>query len=248
MLTYARQRGADALATGHYARTRKDGAGRFRLLKGVDTSKDQSYFLAFLNQYQLSRACFPLGDRHKSRVKRLAAEHNLTPWHKNESQDICFIPSGSYHDFMGRQYGSCGKPGPIRTVDGRIIGRHPGLHLFTVGQRKGINCPDKTPYYVVELLYKENCLVVGKKADTLAYDLYLKGVNWIWPKPAAPMEADTRIRYRHRAAPSVITPLPGSRVMIRFKTPQAAITPGQAAVFYRDQEIIGSGWITASVN
>jgi len=243
VLDFARKTGVSALGTGHYARVTKDEAGRFRLFKGADPKKDQSYFLAFLTQRQLAQACFPLGNMSKSEVRELAAEKGLCPAVKEESQDICFIRGMGYGEFLVRHGGFRPKPGPIEDMSGRIIGEHKGLHLFTIGQRRGINCPGPEPYYVVRLDLGKNRLTVGFKNDLLSGECKVAGINWIVQPPSSPIKIFTRVRYRHNAALSVLFPIDRHMAVVKFEENQAAITPGQGAVFYREDEVVGGGWI-----
>lgn len=239
---FAKNLGAAYLATGHYARIIKDDEGKYHLYKGLDPQKDQSYFLAFLSQQQLSYACFPLGNMTKQTVKKIAEENGLMPIHKTESQDICFIRGKSYSEFLEDQ-GLEPKPGIIVTTAGKIIGKHPGLHRFTVGQRKGINCPASEPYYVVKIDRINNHLIVGFKKDLFSSECSVAKIHRITHKPDFPAEVHTRIRYRHHAAPSVILPLDEKNAIVRFHVPQEAVTPGQGAVFYVGDEVIGGGFI-----
>lgn len=242
----ARRLGAKHLATGHYARIHKDSAGRLHLLKGRDAEKDQSYFLARLTPRQLAVACFPLGEMTKADVKKLARQKGLHPVTREESQDVCFIKNTSYGQFLARQKGFSPQPGLIETLDGRIIGEHHGLHLFTVGQRRGINCPAAEPYYVVRLDMARNRLVVGAKKDLLASECQVVDINWIQSPPTSPFEVRTRVRYRSREVSSTVFAGNDNTATVRFKAPLSAVTPGQAAVFYRDDEVLGGGWIENS--
>ena len=226
LFTFARKLGASRLATGHYARTSADSTGRFHLFRGKDRKKDQSYFLAFMTQKQLARACFPLGKMTKSAVKKLAKQKGLRPQIKKESQDICFIQDNKYGDFLLQQQDFKAKPGDIVDIKGHILGRHNGLHLFTIGQRRGINCPAVEPYYVVRLDINHNRLVVGLKKDLLSSSCRVNKINWIMEKPLAPLEVDIRLRYRHKAARSRLIPDGGTSAMCIFETPQSAVTPG----------------------
>ena len=213
--------GADYLATGHYAGIHKDPEGGLHLLKGVDRLKDQSYFLSFMTPGQLSRAIFPLGDITKSRVKKMASDRGLAPLSHSESQDICFIRGQSYTEFLGFSP----QPGPIEAMDGSIIGEHKGLHLFTIGQRRGINCPGPEPYYVVRIDTLNNRLVVGVKQDLYKDRCRVEGINWIQPAPEIPTQVHVRLRYRHTAVAATLFPS-GRQAAIEFETPQAAVTPG----------------------
>jgi len=243
VLDFARQQGASHLATGHYARISKDSRGRYHLFRGADPEKEQSYFLAFMTRQQLSQACFPLGEMTKSEVIKLAAKKGLRPATRKESQDICFIKSQSYGEFLASQKGFEAQPGIIEDLNGKILGRHKGLHLYTIGQRRGINCPASEPFYVVGINRKQNRLRVGFKKDLLSSQCSVVNINWINQKPAEPLNVHTRIRYRHKAAASTLIPLDANSATVHFETPQLAITPGQCAVFYRDDEVLGGGWI-----
>jgi tRNA-specific 2-thiouridylase len=240
------RRGINRLATGHYARIVKDDQHpkRVHLLKGIDKRKDQSYFLAFLTQKQLSRAIFPLGDFEKETVKRIAAERGLNPATKEESQDICFIKDNTYAQFVDRHSQVTHTPGDIVDTVGRILGRHKGLHLFTVGQRRGINCPAAEPYYVLRLNPRNNQLIVGHKQDTLSQECRVENINWIQSPPSENIGVYTRVRYRHKAAKSVLTPISSTKAIIRFDAPQASMAPGQGAVFYIGDELVGGGTIS----
>jgi tRNA-specific 2-thiouridylase len=248
LLELARQRGAQRLASGHYARTRQDAQGAVHLLKGSDGAKDQSYFLARLTPLQLAAASFPLGGMTKAEVKQLAARQGLHPVARKESQDICFIRQRSYGEFLQDQLGLTPRPGPIVDLAGRRIGEHPGLHRFTIGQRRGINCPAAEPYYVVRLEPKENRLVVGVKTDLLREDCVLEEMNWIQPPAAPSFAAHIRIRYRQRAVPAQIFPQEKTEARVVFRKPQAAVTPGQAGVLYQGDEVWGSGWIAGDTS
>lgn len=243
ILSAARALGASALATGHYARIKKDEKGRYHLLQGIDKIKDQSYFLARLNQEQLSAAIFPLGEFTKSEVKDIAQKVGLEPVIKNESQDICFIQDKNYGEFLATQTDYIPKPGDIVDLAGNLIGKHHGLHFFTIGQRRGINCPAPKPYYVIGIDPEQNRLIIGSKNDLLATGLKAIRINWIISPPDSVISVDTRIRGRHAPVPSTIFPINRETAEIIFEKPQAAVTPGQGAVFYQGQEALGSGWI-----
>lgn len=243
VLEFARNMGATRFATGHYAQIKRDLNGRYRLYRGRDPQKDQSYFLAFLTQDQLAASCFPLGNLTKTAVEKLAKEKDLKPVLKTESQDICFIRSKSYADFLNLQKGFRAKPGPIEDVHGHIIGEHRGLHQFTTGQRRGINCPASEPYYVVRMDAKENRLVVGFKKNLYASACSVGRINWIHDTPNTRIRVDTRVRYRSRAVASTLNPTGNDTAVVSFETPQHAITPGQGAVFYQNDEVLGGGFI-----
>lgn len=243
LLRFAQAAGAVALATGHYARTVEDPSGRFRLYKGADPQKDQSYFLARLAQDQLSRALFPLGGLTKARVRAIAAGRGLKPAAAQESQDVCFIRNGSYKDFLAGRGTPSLKPGPIEDTAGNLIGEHPGLHAFTIGQRRGINCPAAEPYYVVRRDIGRNRLVVGTKKDLLAVECRVAQINWIAPPPRGPIRVHTRLRYRTREVLSTLTPADEQAAVVTFDTLQTAVTPGQTAAFYDGEEVLGAGFI-----
>ena len=243
LLDEARRLGASRLATGHYARVEGGQGTRYRLRRGVDPTKDQSYFLSRLTQDQLMCACFPLGTLTKAKVKALAAENGLQPITRQESQDVCFIRETGYADFLVRTTGVSPQPGDIVDTAGHRVGVHSGLHQYTVGQRRGINCPASQAYYVVRIDTRRNRLVVGFKDDLVADHCRVTGINWIAGVPDGPVQADTRIRYRHRAVPSTVSPVGLDCAVVRFDQPQAAVTPGQGAVFYRGDEVLGGGWI-----
>ena len=243
VLAFARSLGASCLATGHYAGITKDEKDRYHLLRGIDLEKEQSYFLALLNQKQLSHACFPLGSMTKSEVIKLAEKKGLHPVIKKESQDICFIKGKTYGEFIAMQQGFTPKPGIIEDVYGNILGKHKGLHLFTIGQRRGINCPASEAYYVVSIDSEKNRLVVGFKKDLEVSECKVVNINWINQEPGFPIKVYTRVRYRHKAAPSMLFPVDSHTAIVRFENPQSAVTPGQCAVFYQDDEVLGGGWI-----
>jgi len=243
ILDHVRQKGAEGLATGHYARLATGSDGRRRLYRGIDTRKDQSYFLARLTQAQLKRARFPLGDLTKEAVRQIARQNRLVPAARGESQDICFIKNAPYHEFLRQQEGFTPRKGPIVDTRGRRLGYHQGLHQFTVGQRRGINCPAAEPYYVIGIDHRENRLVVGHRSELAREACTVEDINWIQPPQRFPAEVATQIRYRHRSAPSRLTASAPGSVRVTFDQPQEAITPGQGAVFYREDEVLGGGWI-----
>jgi tRNA-specific 2-thiouridylase len=235
--------GSPVVATGHYARIEKKDNGLYQLKKGIDPEKDQSYFLAFLSQQQLSAALFPLGKMTKKQVAELAYQEGLSPILEKESQDICFIRNNNYRQFLAGQENFFVPDGPIKNSRGEILGRHHGLHQFTIGQRRGINCPATEPYYVLKLNVKENTLVVGFKKELYQSELTVSNINWISPKPLFPIKVMTRIRYRHHAASSTLIPTGENTAKIVFDAPQLAIAPGQAAVCYHEEDILCGGFI-----
>jgi tRNA-uridine 2-sulfurtransferase len=248
VFNFARKLGASTLATGHYARIKEDRHGKFHLFKGIDPKKDQSYFLARLTQQHLADARFPLGNMKKSDVIQLAGMKGFKPVNTGESQDVCFIKGKNYGDFLARHEGFELKSGLIKDIDGNILGEHKGLHLFTIGQRRGINCPASEPYYVIQIDVRQNLLTVGFKKDLLASQCKVENINWIQEEPIQPINIQTRIRYRHTAVASMLTPVNGKTAMVRFEKPQEAVTPGQCAVFYQGDEVMGGGWIAPNLN
>ncbi len=243
LLETARKLGADRLATGHYAVCEKTAGRRYQLKKGKDPAKDQSYFLALLDQAQLERACFPLGSLTKRQVRAIGAQNQLAPVSGGESQDICFVKHRHYIDFLSEYGEFAPNPGEIVDAAGNRIGTHQGLHRYTVGQRRGINCPGAEPYYVIRLDMARNELVVGFKKDLYQSQCRVSGINWIAEKPENALSVKTKIRYRHEPADSEIIPEGDDQAIIRFSRPQPAITPGQAAVCYQGDAVIAGGWI-----
>jgi tRNA-specific 2-thiouridylase len=243
--------GCERVATGHYARVRFDAAsGRYRLLRGLNLQKDQSYFLWELTQEQLSRAMFPLGEMSKPEVREVARLNELAVAEKSESQEICFVPDGNYAGFIDRymeaegEQGNLPGAGEIVNTDGRTIGAHQGIHRYTVGQRRGLGLSSERPLYVISIDANQNRVVVGQQEELLSEEFVAAGVNWVAvDSPVEPLRAEVRVRYRHQPTPATITPLPQARATITFDEPQRAITPGQATVFYSGDEVIGGGWI-----
>jgi tRNA-specific 2-thiouridylase len=243
--------GCEKVATGHYARVEYDAtSGRYRLLRGRDPQKDQSYFLWELTQAQLSRSMFPLGEMSKPDAREAARRNDLAVAEKAESQEICFVPDGDYAGFIDRylaaehQDDRLPGTGEIVSTGGELIGEHAGLHRYTIGQRRGIGISSAQPLYVTGIDSKNNRIIVGNQDELLSEEFTAAGVNWIaCANPAGPVRAEVRVRYRHRAAPATIAPLPDNRARVRFDEPQRAITPGQATVFYRGDDVVGGGWI-----
>jgi tRNA-specific 2-thiouridylase len=237
--------GADWLATGHYARTETDEAGVVQLKRAVDATKDQSYVLHVLNQAQLARAMFPLGGYTKTQVRRFAEEHGLPMASRHDSQDLCFLAGGDYRDFLRRNSADRIQPGEIVDSNGTVIGRHNGLAEYTIGQRKGLRLPSPVPMYVLRKDLGANALVVGTEGELGVDRLTTGEVNWIAgrPMPAA-FTAQVKTRYTANAQPAEVTPIErGNRVQVAFEQKQRDITPGQAAVFYADDAVVGGGII-----
>jgi tRNA-specific 2-thiouridylase len=249
LLDRASELGADAVATGHYARVGHDRAsGRWSLHRGLDPAKDQSYFLFPLTQAQLARALFPLGAMEKGRVRELAKSYGLNVADKPESQEICFVPGNDYAAVVEQRAAGGVRPGPVVDTAGRTLGQHSGIHRFTVGQRKGLGISSAAPLFVVAIDSASRTVVVGSKDRLLRKALHAAGVNWIaGAAPGRPVRADVQIRYRHTAAAATIEPLGPDRAKVVFDVPQSAVTPGQAAVFYDGDEVVGGGWIGESL-
>jgi len=235
--------GAEHMATGHYARIVRGRDDRMHLLRGIDPLKEQSYFLARLSQQQLRRTILPLGGFNKTQTRQMAGQRGLRPAAIQESQDICFIKNGSYGDFLKQQPAFASCPGIIENANGQVIGQHNGLHQFTIGQRRGINCPAAEPYYVIALDTQRNALIVGSKMDLLTRRCQVDQINWIGNPPSAAMDVRVRVRYRHAAVPARLVPRDACAAEITFDEPQSAVTPGQGAVFYQADEVLGGGWI-----
>ncbi len=243
--------GADRVATGHYARIlRDDVSGRYRLLAGRDPSKDQSYFLFGLTQEQLARTLFPLGDLTKEEVRAMARERNLPVAEKPDSQEICFVPTGNYRRFIDAYLAEQGQRvesegGEIVASDGRVLGRHEGLENYTVGQRKGLGFATGTPLYVIGLDPAQQRVVVGSNQELLKSRLSVREVNWIRPaREGDSFSAKVKIRNKHLPAAARVEACANAEACVEFASPQRAITPGQAAVFYDGEEVVGGGWIS----
>jgi tRNA-specific 2-thiouridylase len=236
--------GADVVATGHYARVDRTSHGRYRLRRGLDPAKDQSYFLFALTQDQLSHATFPVGEMPKTEVRALARTLGLPVADKPDSQEICFVPDGDYAGFVERRLPEGDRGGLITTADGRMLGRHDGIHRYTVGQRKGLRLSASEPLYVLAIEAGTRTLVVGDRSALDETGCHAVDVNWVGGRPpVAAVRAGVQIRHRHEPAPATIIPLDERRAAIAFDSPQRAVTPGQAAVFYDGDEVLGGGWI-----
>ncbi len=247
----ARQIGAERIATGHYARiVRDETTGRCRLLAAVDRSKDQSYFLFGLTQEQLACSDFPLGELTKQQVRSIARKKRLPVADKPESQEICFVPTGSYRDFidayLAEQETKPGqRAGELVSSDGRVLGAHHGLHQYTVGQRKGLGIAVGEPLYVIELDSVHNQVVVGRDEELYRRRCTVRDVNWIRCVAEGELvEARVKIRNKHVAAPARVEVGGDNQALVEFSEAQRAITPGQAAVFYDGDEVLGGGWIS----
>jgi len=252
LLIVARQIGAERIATGHYARVEYDETrGRWLLKRPADKSKDQTYFLFGLTQEQLSRTLFPLGGMTKPEVRELAREHGLVIAEKPDSQEICFVPGGDYKAFLNAYLAEQGgtlpeTAGEMVTSDGRVIGEHAGVHNFTVGQRKGLGVATGSPLYVIQIDPASRQVVVGGDEQLYSRTLRATRVNLISVgEIREPMRVAVKIRHKHQPAPAMIESAGADEVLVTFDEPQRAITPGQAAVFYDGDAVVGGGWIEA---
>jgi len=238
----AREMGADALATGHYAVIKKE-AGEYGLYRGADPLKDQSYFLYCLKRGQLDRVLFPLGAMTKKEVRRLAAEFSLPTASAPESNDICFVTEGNYDNYLRRNAGVKPRPGYIVDMAGKRLGKHNGFFNFTVGQRRGTGVYGGSRLYVVELRPETNEVVLGPLAAAGAAAFSMKGLNWLTAAPRGEFRSSAQIRYRHKPEPCLVKALPGGRAEVLLDTPQFAVAAGQSAVFYDGDRVIGGGII-----
>ena len=250
LLIVAQQIGADQLATGHYARVEfNDHSGRWLLKRPADAAKDQTYFLFGLTQEQLSRTIFPLGHMTKPQVRDLARQHGLALAEKPDSQEICFVPGGDYKRFLDAYLSEQGEAlpdtaGELVTSDGTVIGTHDGVHNFTVGQRKGLGVATGSPLYVLQIKGNANQVVVGNSDDLYSPTLRARRVNLISVDDLRqPMRVIVKIRHRHEGASASVEKIGDDEVLVTFDQPQRAITPGQAAVFYDGDVVVGGGWI-----
>jgi tRNA-specific 2-thiouridylase len=250
LLITARQIGAEKLATGHYARVEwSEERGRWLLKRPADAAKDQTYFLFGLTQEQLSRTLFPLGELTKPQVRDIARQHGLALAEKPDSQEICFVPGGDYKRFIDAYLADSGAQlpdtaGELVTTSGEVVGQHSGIHNFTVGQRKGLGVATGSPLYVLQIRGDRHEVVVGPGDDLYSTTLRAKDVNWIAiERLERPTEMTAKIRHRHEPAAATVENAGAGEVLVTFRDPQRAITPGQAVVFYQDDVVAGGGWI-----
>lgn len=250
LIQRAGQLGAQYVATGHFARIEKvPERGRVLLKRGRDLKKDQSYFLFSLRQDQLARAMFPLGDKTKSDTREVARHCRLKTADKEESMEICFVPDNDYGKFLQQAKLAQKHRGEIVNLQGQVLGHHEGIEFYTIGQRKGLGISSARPLYVVELDAQANRVVVGDDSALDRSEFTAERCNWIpFDRPEAAFEATVKIRYNHPGTAAKVSPLEGGRVNVELLSPQRAITPGQAAVFYQDDLVVGGGWITHERN
>ena len=239
--------GANALATGHYARIDRAADGAYRLRRGADAAKDQTYFLFSLTQEQLARAAFPVGELSKDQVREHARRLQLRVASKPDSQEICFVPDGDYAAFIERSAPELKRPGALVDREGTVVGTHEGVHRYTIGQRRGLGLSSSTPLYVLEIRPETAEVVVGSR-DALAHTrLTASNVNWVSGEPSIDWTAVTaQIRHRHTPAPARVRAIAVDRAELEFDAPQTAITPGQAVVFYDGDVVVGGGWIDSA--
>lgn len=244
LIDRANQLGAEFIATGHFARLERQN-GRVLLKRGRDLRKDQSYFLFSLRQDQLARAMFPLGERTKGETRDVARHCNLKTADKEESMEICFVPDNDYGGFLQQANLVQKHRGEIVDVQGRVLGHHDGIEFYTIGQRRGLGISSPQPLYVIELDAARNGVIVGDDSALARDEFMVDRCNWIpFLEPPSSFEATAKIRYNHPGTPATVLPLTDGRARVKLHVPQRAITPGQAAVFYQDDLVVGGGWIT----
>jgi len=248
MLQQTHELGCDKLATGHYAKAVPSPLGGGALLRGDDPTKDQSYFLAGLTREQLGRAVFPLGALTKADVKEKAATLGLAPKSLAESQDLCFVPDGDCAAFIERLAGKNVPDGEITDVAGHVLGQHGGIHRFTVGQRRGLGLGGG-PWYVVSLDSARNRVVVGPRQALFVRGVSVVEMNWLVarPEPGIGIPVLAQLRYNMTAAPARVDPGNGGTARVEFDEPVYAVTPGQFAVFYQGDTVLGGGWIKGAI-
>ncbi|MFN8484478.1 MAG: tRNA 2-thiouridine(34) synthase MnmA [Anaerolineae bacterium] len=247
LLQHALSLGAAAMATGHYARVDQVD-GRYRLLKGVDVAKDQSYVLHMLTQRELPHVMFPIGGFTKPEVRRMAEARGLPVASKHDSMELCFLADNNYRRFLQQHAPDALVPGPIVSTNGQTLGEHGGLPLYTLGQRKGLGIAAGEPLYVVGTDAARNAVIVGDASRLYRDRFFVRDVSWTNGAPDEPTAVEIKVRYKATPAPGVVTPLPDGRVEVALAEPQRAITPGQGAVFYRGDEALGGGIIDDAAN
>lgn len=235
--------GFDFVATGHYVRTARDPGGTWRLYRGVDASKDQSYMLHMLGQAELSRSLFPVGRQTKEETRRHAARLGLPVAGKPDSQELCFVPKGDRGAFARERAPHLARPGEVVDPSGRVLGTHQGTYRFTVGQRRGLGVSTPDRAYVVEVDAARDRVVVGSTGLLARRGLVADRVRWVAGPPGGPIEAEVKVRYRGEAVPALVAPEDGDRARVEFRSPQRAVAPGQSAVFYAGDQVLGGGTI-----
>ncbi|MBI5664484.1 MAG: tRNA 2-thiouridine(34) synthase MnmA [Nitrospirae bacterium] len=258
LLKKAAELGAEAVATGHYARIERqgsppnptlvtlgqEGGDRWLLKKGVDSKKDQSYFLYVMKQRELAMTLFPLGEMTKEQTRGIASDLGLVTAMRPESQEICFVGDDKYADFVKNFAPEALRPGPVTDMNGKVVGEHKGIMFYTIGQRRGLGISSLTPYYVADIDRDNNTIIVGSREDATRTSLSVRELNWVSvASPAASLRADVKIRSTMKAVPSTISPKGDDIVTVEFDEAQWAPAPGQSAVFYRDDTVIGGGII-----
>ncbi|AZR73080.1 tRNA 2-thiouridine(34) synthase MnmA [Anoxybacter fermentans] len=248
LLKRALELDADYIATGHYAKVVHNVNGRHLIKKATDSAKDQTYTLWGMTQYQLAHTLFPLGEYTKEETRKMAKERNLPVHDKPDSQEICFIPDDDYGRFLREHYPELVKPGPILDTNGNRVGTHDGLPFYTIGQRKGLGVALGKPVYVVKLDPERNAVIVGENSEVFGVGLIAGQLNWISiPELTEPMEVEVQIRYNSPPAKAVVYPLGEDQVKVIFEDMQRAITPGQSAVFYQGDVLVGGGIIMEEI-
>jgi len=244
-LKKALELGADFIATGHYARLEFDKSiERYLLKKGVDRKKDQSYVLFSLSQDQLCHTLFPLGELRKEEVRKMAFQCGLRVHDKPESQEVCFIQEPSYHSFLSERLEKSFEPGPFVDRKGNILGTHKGIPFYTIGQRRGLRLAKGKPLYVIGIDRERNTIIIGEEEEVYGDTFLVDSVNWIVPQKRVPFQnAQVKIRYNHPGSAAWLSPKGEGEWEVKFESPQKAITPGQAAVFYAEDAVLGGGWI-----
>ena len=245
---YGKQVGADYVATGHHARIVEDPDGRPRIARAVDPTKDQSYVLFGLRRELLPNVLLPVGGYSKAEIREMARALALPVHDKQDSQEICFVPDDDYLRFVRRRRPEAETSGPLLDEDGTELGRHEGIEGFTIGQRRGLGIALGEPRYVVQIEPASKSVTVGRRSSLEKSGLEASRFNWQVEEPSGPMPCRAQIRARHRAVPALVEPLPGGRARVRFDDPQPAITPGQIVTVYRDDLVLGGGWIERALD
>jgi len=245
LLKKARELEADFIATGHYARIERKN-GKFRLKKGVDARKDQSYVLYMMKQDNLRRILMPLGNLTKNETRKIAKNLGLPVAEKEESQEICFVSEGNYGEFLQDYLDKLPQPGPILNLGGEIVGKHRGLIFYTVGQRRGLGISGGEPLYIIAIDKERNALVVGPEDKTYSTQFRVEQVSYVDKPVTAPTKLKVKIRYQSEEREALVTPFEGSKALVELDTPEKAVTPGQTCVFYKSEIVVGGGTISSS--